>query len=65
MSFYAKKVEKKEVTITKEEWQELEKSFRELIEDINDYRYRDKTTQNLVGELATAIYKIAKKGNWF
>jgi len=65
MSFYTKKVEKKEVKITKEEWQDLEKSFRELIEDINDYRYRDKTTQNLVGELATAIYKIAKKGNWF
>jgi hypothetical protein len=66
MSFYKKKVEKREVEITKEEWQELEKAFRELMEDMDDYRYRgDKTTQNLAGELAKVIYKLAKKGNWF
>jgi hypothetical protein len=61
MSYLYPKREKKEITLTKEEWYKLLDKFLDLT---NETESCNRKTREAAGELAEVIFKIGNKGNW-
>jgi hypothetical protein len=61
MSYLYPKREKKEIKLTKEEWETLLDKFLDLTNKMEDC---DRKTREEAGKVAEVIFKIGNKGNW-
>jgi hypothetical protein len=62
MAYLYKKAEKKQVSISKEEWEELKQAYLEMMEELEGCE--DKKLKNKAWQLGTVVFELGNKGNW-